>query len=437
MPFLTAFLSKYLLILNKYTGLLSVRSISIPRFQYQCVFIAILLLIGGCSNEFEAYNSQAINAVDVSNKSEYRSLSETTNREPVSLYVLDNVAHMSGIMDSTITHLVQNLLNNYPRVDTIVMNNVLGTLDFSETLTAGRLVRDACLTTVVPANGKITSGGVHFFMSGCKRIVERGGKLGIHTWKYAIYDEEGNIIGGKTASDYPVSSVQHRKYLDYQATMGIPEDFYWFMANTPFDNMHFLSQTELDVYKLRNEAEPIWGQEYRLVIDETLPIKFNTAKFYVNDGVAIMHGKISVRTPIDLVNMLTAHPEVHTLEFGVVPGVLNNANPTSVIDLGYTIREFCLTTKITKNSVVLASGFHAFIAGCFVDFEEGGKLELSSWVKDEADYSALEIDNIHSDFLEFYSDLGKPETLYTDQLEIPFSQPKFVNQQYLIDLGGI
>jgi len=405
------------------------------KFPLTCLILSLLIVsITGCDvgTNSENYNDDAISAINVSNKNQYRALSENKNREPVSFQITENVAYMNGIMDSTIPHLVKNLINNYPDVDTIVMGRVLGTIDFSATLEAGRLVRESCLTTVVPSHGKVTSGGVHFFLGGCKRIVENGGKLGIHTWKYAEYDESGNIIGGKTAADYPLDSEEHKIYLDYQAEMEIPEDFCWFVVNTPFDQMHFLTQNEIRLYEISTFKSQMWGSDYRLVINKDQPFKKGTARFYVNNGVAIMHGKISDRTPFDFVNMLKAHPELHTLEFGIVTGTLRS-NSLSSINFGLAIREACIKTKIGQFSYVLVEAVHAFISGCGLEFDEGGQLGIASWLS--GDVTDNTIENINSEYIDFYDELGVPRSFYYHQLEIPSSQPEFIDSNALMNQG--
>jgi len=401
------------------------------------VIYLIFSLLTACVGKDEYNDDFAINAINVSNKSQYRTLSENKNREPISFEVVENVAYMQGVMDSTIPHLISNLISHYPEVDTIVMTKVFGTIDFSATLEAGRLLRDACLTTVVPSYGKITSGGVHFFMSGCKRVVEFGGKLGIHTWKYATYDAAGEITGGMTAMDFPKGSPEHNIYLDYQATMGIPESYYWFMANTPFENMYFLRPSEIVEFNMTTSTSKSWGANYRLAIAYEKPPNIVAAKFFVDNNVAIMHGKISYQTSNDLLNMLQDNPGVHTVEFGFVPGIISS-HINDAIALGYAIREAGLKTKIGKNSYIFGGAAHAFIAGHELEFDPDGQLGVGSWVDDELisrNLSLTEIEIAHSDSLAYYDEMGISQSFYYYQLDIPGSQQKFINAQDLVELG--
>lgn len=387
--------------------------------------------LSGCHSEQYKPDTHAINAANISNKSHYLVLAENKNKEPVSFNVLGNTAHMSGIMDSTITTLVRNLIHNYPGVDTIVMHNVLGTLDFAATLEAGRLIRDACLTTVVPIRGKITSGGVHLFMAGCKRITEKNAKLGIHTWQYPIYDENGNIIGGTPAADFPTDSSEHQMYLDYQAEMDIPADFYWRIVDTPFDKMHFLSKNEAAEFSIVNTEQTDWGANYRLITDSNTRTQRWAARFYVDNGIAIMHGRISERTASDLSHMLEANPDVHTLEFGVLQG---NSQPNlHAINLGYAIRDACLTTKISKNSYAPATAFHSFIAGCKLELEDDREIGSIYWPKTTMEQLAFDASSELSTYYEYYEEMGIPQSRY--QYKIPTNKPDFIEREDLMELG--
>jgi len=404
-------------------------------------FAILILLLGACGGgeRSDKIHDNAINAINVVNKSNYRVLSEFRNREPISFNVIENTAFMRGVMDSSIALLMENLLSQYPDIDTIVMQHVLGTLDFEATLKAGKILRSACITTVVPYKGKITSGGVHLFMAGCKRIVESGGQLGIHTWKYAEYDGEGKIIGGKTAVDYPTTDIVHSPYLNYQAEMEIPEDFYWFMANTPFDKMHFLSTEEVEQFNLSTISKKTWGAEYRLTLDFNDPIKLDTARFYVDNGIAIMHGKFTTRTVSDFRKMLIEHPEVHTLEFGYTPGSFSRHKPHA-IKLGTVIRENCLTTRISKTSLVLAEATHAFIAGCNLEIESNSVIGLASWVT--AEYSEqlesnpklLELQQL---YLDYYDAIGVSHNFYHYQLDMTGPEVHVIDTDTLAKFGII
>ncbi len=398
------------------------------------LFICIVSACGG-GLSFEDQESSAINAVDVTNKNQFSQLSENRKKQPITFNVVENIAYMQGIMDSTIPHLVRNLIKHHPAVETIVMQHVLGTIDFSATLEAGRLVREACLTTVVPYSGKIASGGVHFFFAGCKRIIENGGKLGIHTWETGVFDNEGNLTQSNVASEFSITNPVHTPYLEYQAEMGIAEELYWLMIDTPIDEIYYLTNNEIEYFNISTTEQKTWGATYRLAINPNAPPNFGVARFYVQDGIALMHGSISAGTPMLLRNMLADHPEVHTLEFGFVKSTLSPFIRYAV-ELGYAIRKACLTTKIGQSSYVLHAAIHSFIAGCEREFETGGQLGIASWYS--ADVTILSEhefmnDDVHAEYLNYYTAMGIPRSFYSYQLKIPQSNPQFINRNDLIE----
>ncbi len=93
------------------------------------------------------------------------------------------IAEMNGVIDFTTPDAVRTLLAEHPDVTTIVMVDVPGSADDPENLEAARMVPAHGVTTVVPSNGVIASGGVDFFLAGKTRIIEPCAKLGVHDWE--------------------------------------------------------------------------------------------------------------------------------------------------------------------------------------------------------------------------------------------------------------
>jgi len=438
MTLLNTFNTKKNITLNFVTLISEKRLLFCTRLLFLIPLFIVINACGGGSQLYNAIDDDAINAANVTNKGSYKALAEDRGREPVTFEVVENVAYMRGVMDSTIPHLVKNLVRNYPAVDSIVMTRVLGTIDFEATLEAGKAIREACLTTVVPYMGKIASGGVHFFLGGCTRIIEAGGKLGVHTWKHTIHDDEGNVEQSWLANEFSQTDPVHKMYLDYQNEMGIPDDLYWRAIDIPFEEIHYLTTDEIFMFNVSTEDKKSWGAKYRLVVDSDTRINWGSARFYVADNVAILHGKISSRTSIDLHNMLTDHPEVDTVEFGYVTGTVA-PHIRDAISFGYNIRDFCLTTKIGKTSYITEEAVHAFIAGCDRQFEEGGSIAVSSWI----DFSNQEVstdsrsDFIHFKPLNYYDEMGIPRSFYFFQLSYADATPRHVTHRELIEFSVI
>jgi hypothetical protein len=172
--------------------------------------------------------------------------SEELPYEAATFAIKGNTARMHGVVDHTTPGVVQALVDEHPEVRRIVMVDVPGSDDDPANLAASRLVRKHGLTTVVPSNGVISSGGVDFFTAGAKRIVEPCGKLGVHSW-----DEDGPDGGIIRGYEAPRNHKIHTMFLDFYREMGIPEEFYWFpLEAAPPQRIHWMSDEEILRYGL-------------------------------------------------------------------------------------------------------------------------------------------------------------------------------------------
>ena len=166
--------------------------------------------------------------------------------EAATFEIEGDTAFMYGVIDHTTPEVVLALVDEHPEVTRIVMVDVPGSDDDPANLKASRLVRKHGLTTVVPSNGVISSGGVDFFTAGKHRVVEPCGKLGVHSW-----DEDGPdgsiILGNEVGRDHEL----HTMFLDFYREMDIPEEFYWFtLEAAPPQRIHWMSDEEIMLYGL-------------------------------------------------------------------------------------------------------------------------------------------------------------------------------------------
>ena len=144
---------------------------------------------------------------------------------------------MNGTFNTKTPDALRTVLEDNPGLTIAEMVYVPGSVDDVACLKAGRLAREHGLSTLVPANGEIASGGVDFFLSGVQRTVESGGLVGVHSWSQ---------FGGPDGSELPRDDPEHTLYLDYLEEMGIDEAFYWFTleAAAPED-IHWMTDKEL------------------------------------------------------------------------------------------------------------------------------------------------------------------------------------------------
>lgn len=161
-------------------------------------------------------------------------------------------ALMHGVIGPSTPGRVLELILEFPEVDTIVMEEVPGSMDDDSNLRAARLVRRRGFTTIVPSGGMIASGGTDFFLAGVRRIVEPGGMIGVHSWDG--FNEEGR--------DLPEDHPEHAKYLDYYREMGVPSDFYRFtLEAAPADDIHWMTAREISRFAVASDMDESDGRD--------------------------------------------------------------------------------------------------------------------------------------------------------------------------------
>lgn len=175
-------------------------------------------------------------------REEARRAMRAINR-PATFEIKGDTAHMEGVITAALPAAVLRLLFEHPEVTTIEMQIVPGSLDDEANLRAALYIRRQGLGTRLNANSSIASGGTDFFLAGVTRSVEKGAKIGVHSWG-----------GPLTATEVPRDDPIHQGYLDYYEAVGIPEAFYWFtLESAPAEDMHMMTEEEIDRYKVRTE----------------------------------------------------------------------------------------------------------------------------------------------------------------------------------------
>ena len=173
-----------------------------------------------------------------------------SENDPFQFEVQGTFAVAHGVIDASTPGTVQNLIDNNPNVTTIIMYACPGSANDEANLQAAQLIYNHGYKMYLPQNGFIASGGTDMFLAGSTRVVEVTPQaVGVHSW---AEDEAGNV----TATDYPVGHAVHQPYIDYYIAIGFTqaeaEAFYYFTINSsPFTSVHWMTQAELDLYKVR------------------------------------------------------------------------------------------------------------------------------------------------------------------------------------------
>jgi len=151
-----------------------------------------------------------------------------------------DTVYMSGVIGSDTLAVMQALFSTYPQINTLVMQNVPGSMDDEVNLLASMEIRNRSINTHIPADGMVASGGTDMFLAGVKRSIAPGAKIGVHSW------DDGS---GKAALDYPRDHQAHVSYLDYYKAIGITTDFYWYtLEAAPAEGNHWMTAEEMVLY---------------------------------------------------------------------------------------------------------------------------------------------------------------------------------------------
>ncbi len=159
--------------------------------------------------------------------------------------VKDTQAIITGDLGTNFYIQMKELIAQQPKVTTLVLKNVRGSVNDDINMHSGRLVRNAQLTTLMPADGEANSGGVDLFAAGYKRVYQQGGKLGVHSW--CCEDGKGASELGR---DHKAHGAQLTFFREMLGTDLGPEFYFFTIEAAPHDDIHLMSQAEIDKYLL-------------------------------------------------------------------------------------------------------------------------------------------------------------------------------------------
>ena len=159
--------------------------------------------------------------------------------ERLAMEVRGDLLFARGVVNRNSRREAVALLNRSPGVRTLVLTWVPGSVNDEVNLALGRALREAGMTTYLPREGMVASGGTDLLLAGARRIVECGALVGVHSWAF------GPVGGNELPRDDP----RHRFYLDYYREIDIPEAFYWFtLEAAPPDSIHWMTGDEMAHY---------------------------------------------------------------------------------------------------------------------------------------------------------------------------------------------
>lgn len=154
--------------------------------------------------------------------------------------VKNNEIHINGELGTRTYHQLKTAIAEHPNAKMVVLGQINGSLNDEVNMHTGRILREAGLSTKVLKDSEIASGGVDLFCAGKERIVEKGAKIGIHSWC---------CLNDLTAAEIPKDHPAHQYQIAY-FTMCLGEeigpDFYFHtLAAAPFDGVHWMTDVEI------------------------------------------------------------------------------------------------------------------------------------------------------------------------------------------------
>lgn len=209
-----------------------------------------------------AFSMSAYDIHDVSNsvivtgeaidpdKKDTHSLTLTYNRAilgagDTQLTVIEREAHLTGLLGTRTYVQLQELLKQHPEVDTLVLTEIFGSVNDTLMLHAGRLVRNAGLTTKVLADSTVASSGVALFAAGVERIYTEGAAMQVRSWC---------CLGDQTVGDFiqtdPIRSGQYIYFSDMLGPDVGPDFYVHAIAKSSLGEVHTLSTDEIQTFRV-------------------------------------------------------------------------------------------------------------------------------------------------------------------------------------------
>jgi len=146
-----------------------------------------------------------------------------------------DVAVGAGVIYDDFYDRVVALSESHPQVRRLILFYVPGSANDVIMTEGAKLVYDLKLSTCIPSDGSVASGGTDLFAAGYNRYATPGAEIGIHSW-------EGDDVVG---SDVPRDDPEHDRFLDLYDHVCIPRDFYWETLSYGLP-MHYISEEEID-----------------------------------------------------------------------------------------------------------------------------------------------------------------------------------------------
>jgi len=187
------------------------------------LIVAPLLLVSSLLPACSWGEQAAISLLNKQDLTEYRILGENM--------------FLKGEFNTRTPQKIRSALLENPQVNTLVLTQMPGSLDDDSLYPFASWIRAQGYNTHLEKSSEISSGAVDLFLAGVERTMDKGARLGVHSWS----------DGEKEATDYPRDHSEHTKYINYTVAMLGSDAFYWFTIEAaPADGLHWMTQAEIE-----------------------------------------------------------------------------------------------------------------------------------------------------------------------------------------------
>ncbi len=163
------------------------------------------------------------------------------SREKPTIEMKENKGYVNGILGKTFYRKLLVFTKEHPNIKNLVLENIPGSVNDEWNVKSCSLIHHNGMNTELLPHSIIASGGVDLFISGNKRTIAKGAKIGVHSWS----------DGKKEGKDYPRDSDQHDVFIEMFDLIEMDTSFYWYtLIAAPANDIHWMSDEEIERYKL-------------------------------------------------------------------------------------------------------------------------------------------------------------------------------------------
>ncbi len=159
-----------------------------------------------------------------------------------------NEAYLSGVLGTVTYSQIKDLIINHPEVKTIVMTQISGSVNDAVNMHTGRLLNENGFTTKLLSDSDIASGGVDLFCAGKKRIVEKGAKIGVHSWCCT-----NDLTAIELPKDHPAHQYQVAYFTMVLGAEKGPAFYFYTLEASPFDGIHYMTDEEIKKWNVATD----------------------------------------------------------------------------------------------------------------------------------------------------------------------------------------